>query len=96
MYKIPESESFKTFVGSFKNYVDNYWWQLRCQTNPSTDPLTEDQKTIANPTPDPNKPSQYWTVTVQYPCISMTCNVLPLHFAPSQASSSQISNVDNF
>ena len=28
--------------------------------------------------------------------ISMTSNVLPLHFAPSQASSSQNSNVDNF
>ena len=28
--------------------------------------------------------------------ISMTRNVLPLHFAPSQASSSQNSNVDNF
>ena len=27
--------------------------------------------------------------------ISMTSNVLPLHFAPSQASSSQNSNVDN-
>ena len=26
----------------------------------------------------------------------MTSNVLPLHFAPSQASSSQNSNVDNF
>ena len=28
--------------------------------------------------------------------ISMTSNVLPLHFAPSQAISSQSSNVDNF
>ena len=28
--------------------------------------------------------------------ISMTCNVLPLHFAPSQTSSSQNSNVDKF
>ena len=28
--------------------------------------------------------------------ISMTSNILPLHFAPSQASSSQSSNVDNF
>ena len=28
--------------------------------------------------------------------ISMTSNVLPLHFAPSQASSGQNSNVDNF
>jgi hypothetical protein len=28
--------------------------------------------------------------------ILMTSNVLPLHFAPSQASSSQSSNVDNF
>ena len=28
--------------------------------------------------------------------ISTTSNVLPLHFAPSQASSSQNSNVDNF
>ena len=43
---------------------------------------------------------QYWTVTVQHLCrvkkISMTSNVLPLHFAPSQASSSQRLNVDNF
>ena len=44
---------------------------------------------------------QYWTVTVQYFCkkvkkIWMTSNVLPLHFAPSQVSSSQNSNVDNF
>ena len=43
---------------------------------------------------------QYWTVTVQCLCrvkkISMTSNFLPLHFAPSQASSSQSSNVDNF
>ena len=43
---------------------------------------------------------QYWIVTVQYLCrvkkISLTSNVLPLHFAPSQASSSQSSNVDNF
>ena len=40
----------------------------------------------------------YWTV--QYLCrvkiISMTSNVLPLHFAPTQASSSQNSNVENF
>ena len=28
--------------------------------------------------------------------ILMTSKVLPLHFAPSQASSSQNSNVDNF
>ena len=43
---------------------------------------------------------QYWTVTVQYLCrvkqISMTSNVLSLHFALSQASSSQKSNVDKF
>ena len=43
---------------------------------------------------------QYWIVTVQYlyrvKKISMTNNVLPLHIAPSQASSSQNSNVDNF
>jgi hypothetical protein len=43
---------------------------------------------------------QYWTVTVQSLCrvkkILMTSNVLPLHFAPSQASSSQNSNVENF
>ena len=45
--------------------------------------------------------NQYtWTGTVQYLCrvkkISMTCNVLSLHFTPSQASSSQNSNVGNF
>ena len=42
----------------------------------------------------------YWPVTVQSPCrvkkISMNSNVLPLHFAPSQASLSQSSIVDNF
>jgi hypothetical protein len=36
---------------------------------------------------------QYWAVTVQYlfrvKKISMTSNVLPLHFSPSQVSSSQ-------
>ena len=47
-----------------------------------------------------NTEHQYWIVTVQYLCIvkkiSMTSNVLPLHFAPSQTSSSQNSNVDSY
>ena len=42
---------------------------------------------------------QYWAVTVQSVCrvkkISMTSIVLPLHFTPKQASSSQNSNVDD-
>ena len=47
-----------------------------------------------------NAEHQYWTVTVLYlyraKKISMTSNVLPLHFATSKASSSQNSNVNNF
>ena len=42
---------------------------------------------------------QYWAVTVQYLCrvkkISITSNVLPLHFTPSQDSSSQNSKFDS-
>ena len=46
-----------------------------------------------------NTEYQYWTVRVQYLCRvkknSMTSNVLPLHFSPSQASSSQNSKFDS-
>ena len=42
---------------------------------------------------------QRWAVTVQYLCrikkISMTISVLPLHFSPSQASSSRNSKFDS-
>ena len=39
---------------------------------------------------------RYSAVSVQSKKNLMTANILPLHFAPSQASSSQNSNVDSY